>query len=197
MFSPSRLIRTEINTLLGLMLKAKIDWTLPASKTVQEYMDTTEQLLDELHHCLSGGLWLGLTKESFESGFNPFESGEVLREPIFYSGEAAYNFQYLDLAVRKYAADAPWLQVNRGFTIDQASCVAKAVEKVHAEHFYAIREHMRKQHPDEWTMLPFFAFTANEIPSCLLRRESHCPGSRIALRHGYSQAGNRARLGQQ
>lgn len=163
MFTPSRLIRTEINTLIGLMIKAEIDWTLPAPMTVQEYMDATEQLLEELHHCLSGEFWLGLTKEAVESGFNPFEQGEVLREPIFYSGEAAYIFQYLDLAVRKYTTDAPWLKANRGFTIDQASRVAKAVEEVHAEHFDAIRERMRKQHPDEWTMLPLFVFTADEI----------------------------------
>lgn len=163
MFSTSRLIRTEINTMLGLMIKAEIDWALPSPKTVQEYMDATELLLEELHHCLSGEFWSGLTKEAVDSGFNPFERGEVLREPIFYSGEAAYNFQYLDLAVRKYAADVSWLQANRGFTIDQASRVAKAVEEVHADHFDAIRERMRKQHPDEWTTLPLFAFTANEI----------------------------------
>jgi len=163
MFSPSRLIRTEINTLLGLMIKAEIDWSLPTPKVVQEYMDATEQLLEELHHCLSGEFWSGLTKEAVEGGFNPFERGAVLREPIFYGGEAAYNFQYLDLAVRKYAADAPWLEANRGFTIDQASRVAKAVEEVHADHFDAIRERMRKKHPDEWTMLPLFAFTTDEI----------------------------------
>lgn len=164
MFSPSRLIRTEINTLLGLMIKAEVDWTLPASKTVQEYIDASERLLEELHHCLSGEFFSGLTKEAVESGtFNPFARGDALREPIFYSGEAAYNFQYLHLAARKYAADAPWLQANRGFTIDLASRVAKAVEDVHAEHFDAIRERMRKQHPDEWTMLPLFAFAADEI----------------------------------
>ncbi|MHB1359396.1 MAG: SEC-C metal-binding domain-containing protein [Rhodocyclaceae bacterium] len=163
MFSPSRLIRTEINTLLGLMIKAEIDWTLPAPKTVQEYMDATEQLLEELHHCLSGEFWSGLTKEAVERGFNPFERGKVLREPIFYGGEAAYNFQYLDLAIRKHAGDVSWLQANRGFTIDQASRVAKAVEEVHADRFCAICERMRKQHPDNWTMIPLFTFTADEI----------------------------------
>ncbi|AZN37158.1 nuclease-related domain-containing protein [Iodobacter ciconiae] len=163
MFSPSRLIRTEINTLLGLMIKADIDWTLPAARIQQEYMDTSEKLLQELHHCLSGEFWSGLTKEAVEGGFNPFERGEVLREPIFYSGEAAYIFQYLDLATRKYAADSQWLQVNRGFTIDHATRVAKAVEGVHSDRFDTIRELMRKQHPDEWTMLPLFAFTADEI----------------------------------
>jgi SEC-C motif/Nuclease-related domain len=163
MFSPSRLIRTEINTLLGLMIKAEIDWSLPAPMVVQEYMDSSEQLLEELHHCLSGEFWSGLTKESVESGFNPFERGEVLREPIFYSGEAAYIFQYLDLAIDKYSADAQWLQEHRGFNINQASRVAKAVEEVHADHFDTLRERMLKQHPDEWTMLPLFAFTADEI----------------------------------
>lgn len=163
MFSPSRLIRTEINTLLGLMIKAEIDWSLPAPMAVQEYMDATEQLLEELHHCLSSEFWSGLTKETVESGFNPFVRGEVLREPIFYSGEAAYIFQYLDLAVQKYTVDAEWLHGNRGFTIDQASRVAKAIERAHADHFTALRESLRKQHPDEWTMLPLFAFTANEI----------------------------------
>lgn len=163
MFSPSRLIRTEIDTLLGLMIRAEIDWTLPAPKRVQEYMDATERLLEELHRCLSGEFWSGLTKETMENGFDPFGRGKVLREPIFYSGEAAYSFQYTSLAVRKYAADAPWLQANRGFTIDQASHVTKAVEDVHADRLDAIRERMRRQHPDEWTMLPFFAFTSDEI----------------------------------
>lgn len=163
MFSPSRLIRTEINTLLGLMIKAEINWSLPAPEIVQEYMDATEQLLEELHHCLSGEYWSGLTKEAVENGFNPFERGAVLREPMFYGGEAAYKFQYLDLAVRKYAADAPWFEENLGFTIGQASRVAKAIEEVQSDRFDTIRERMRKQHPDEWTMLPLFAFTADEI----------------------------------
>lgn len=82
---------------------------------------------------------------------------------MFYSGEGAYNFQYLDLAPRKYAADAPWLEVSRGFTIDQASLVAKAVAKVHVDNADAIRERMRKLPPDEWTTLPLFAFAVADV----------------------------------
>lgn len=164
MFSPSRLIRTEINTLLGLMIKAEIDWTLPAPKTLQEYVETSERLMEELHHCLSGEFFSGLTKEAIDSGtFNPFERGDVLREPIFYGGESAYSFQYLDLAARKYAADGPWLKANRGFTIDQASLVAKAIERFQADRVDETREHLRKLHPDEWTMLPLFAFKAEDV----------------------------------
>ncbi|MFJ4288773.1 SEC-C metal-binding domain-containing protein [Cupriavidus sp. NPDC089707] len=164
MYSPSRLIRTEINTLLGLMIKAEIDWTLPAPTTLQTYVDESERLLSELHDCLTGEFFSGLTPEALQSGtFDPFDRGAVLREPIFYSGEAAYNFQYLDLAARKYAPDAPWLLANRGFTMEQAARIAKAMEEVHADRMYAIREQLRRQHPDEWTMLPVFACAVGEV----------------------------------
>jgi len=150
MSSPSKLIRTEINTLLGLMIRSDIDWMLPAPKTVKDYIDVTERLLEELHHCLSGEVFADLTRKVAEDNtFDPFTRGEVLREPIFYSGESAYNFQYLDLAARRYAADAEWLLANRGFTIDQASRVAKAVEEVLSDRFNAAREYYRKQHPDD------------------------------------------------
>ena len=105
MLSPSRLIRTEINTLLGLMIKADIDWSVPPPKTMQDYIDSTERLLEELHHCLSGEFFTGLTKEAVESGsFNPFARGEVLREPIFYSGESEVPIEFRLPTGRSYAA---------------------------------------------------------------------------------------------
>ena len=163
MHSPSRLIRTEINTLLGLMIKAEIDWTLPAPKSLQGYIERTEELMEELHHCLSDELFSGLTKEALENGVNPFERGDALREPIFYSGESAYSFQYLDLSARKYAADGPWLQENRGFTINEASRVASAVAEVLADRFEETRQFLRTLPPEKWTMLPFFAFRADDV----------------------------------
>jgi len=152
-----------INTLLGLMIKVNIDWNLTTPYMLQEYIGVTQKLLEDLHQCLSGEFKSGLTKEAVESGFNPFERGKVLREPIFYSGEAAYNFQYLDLAVRKYAFDVSWLQKNHGFTIDDVSRVAKAVEDIRAQRFPEIYNHIQKQHPDKRTMLPFFTFTPDKI----------------------------------
>lgn len=164
MFAPSRLIRTEINTLIGLMVKADIDWALPSPQTLQEYIDATERLLEELHHGMSSAMFDGLTMEAIESGtFNPFTRGEALREPIFYGGESAYNFQYLDLAARKYAADTKWLEANCGFSIDNARAVAVAIERVQSDRFVEIREKMRALPPDEWTMLPYFAVTVAEV----------------------------------
>ena len=164
MFAPSRLIRTEITTLIGLMVKAPIDWNLPAPDTLQQYVNDTERLLEELHHGLSAKVFGELTREAIADGsFNPFDSGEAMREPIFYGGESAYIFQYYDLAARKYAADAPWLQAHRGFTIEEARAVAMAVEQVQAGYFIDIRQSLRNVHPKDWTMLPCFAFTAAEV----------------------------------
>lgn len=164
MFEPSRLIRTEINTLFGLMVKAELDWSLPSPLVLQEYLNASELLLEELHHALSGVWMQGLTSEAVASrSFNPFERAEALREPIFYGGESAYNFQYVELAARRYAADAAWLQEHRGYSIAEAAIVTRAVERVHAAKFITLREEMRKLHPDQWTMLPFFSVSVAEV----------------------------------
>ncbi len=164
MFDPSRLIRSEINTLMGLMVKAKIDWELPSPKDLQECSDRSYQLLEELHHSMSSEFFRDLTAETVADGkFDPFKRGEAMREPIFYSGESAYNFQYRALAARKYAADAAWLQKHRGFDMQTASAVAAGVEQVHANRFVQVRETMRTLHPDQWTMLPFFSITVEEV----------------------------------
>lgn len=164
MFSPSRLIRSEINTLLGLTVKADVEWTLPSPATLQQYIDDTERLLGELHQALSGKFLVGMTKESVESGtFDPFSRAEVLREPIFYSGESAYSFQYLNLAAQKYGADAEWLRLNKGFTIEQASRVARAIEQLHASQLDVERERMRRLPVAELTMIPLFAVSTAAV----------------------------------
>jgi hypothetical protein len=42
LFSPERLVRTEISTLLGLVIKTDIDYTLAAPTTTQRYITRTE-----------------------------------------------------------------------------------------------------------------------------------------------------------
>lgn len=157
------LIPTEINTLIGLMVKADIDWRLPTPPALQEYIDTTERLCQELHDSIARVMFDGLTVEAVASGCNPFRRGEVLREPIFYGSQSAYRFQYLDLAVRKYGADAEWLQKQRGFTIADARDVAQAIDRIFEKHVVEIRNRMRKLSPGEGTMLPFFAVTVAEV----------------------------------
>lgn len=165
MRNPERLSRTEISTLIGLTLKSPIDWALPPPHAQQRYVEDSDRLLGELHHALSAAFSLEDVIAGRERGeeVNPFDSGAVLREPIFYGAESAYNFQYLDLAAQRYAADAAWLENNVGFTIEQACAVAEAIDRVNAERFERLRDELIGLHPDQWTMLPAFSVTQAEI----------------------------------
>lgn len=157
-FNPDRLLRTEINTLLGLMLKAPIDWSVPTREVLGEHIQASDRLLQELHDALSGAFDLGETLQALECGetHNPFDSGEVLREPIFYAAESAYNFQYLDLAARRYAADADWLAANVGFTMEQACAVANAADQLLMHQFPDMVESLRDVPVEQWSLLHAF-----------------------------------------
>lgn len=76
LFSKSRLIRTETSTLIGLMLKNLIDYTLPPPAVLEKYIETTEALLEEIHQAMSASFWQDIDPTKIaEAGFNPFTSG--------------------------------------------------------------------------------------------------------------------------
>lgn len=164
LFSMEHLIRTERSILIGLMVQQPIDWALPDAKTTQHYIDETERLLKELHESMSGPTIEDLRK-ALESGTktNPFEKGSNLREPIFYGGESAYSFQFRDLSVPKYRADDPWLERHKGFTIQSARDVVHALVKLQNEKFTSIMASLANQCPEEWTFLPCFDFSTDEL----------------------------------
>lgn len=164
MFSKNRLIRTETSTLIGLLLKSDIDLGIPAPNVLQQYIDKTEALLEEIHGLMSAAFWGSLDpKKIADKDFNPFTSGAVLREPIFYGGESAYSFQYRDLSSKKYARDNDWLIANKGFSIQAARDVVHAIARMQDEKSMATLHAMRGVSPDQWTFLPGDIFTAKEI----------------------------------
>jgi hypothetical protein len=112
MLSPKRLVRTEISTLIGLMCKQKIDFSMPEPEDFKRLLEKTEYLLHEVH--LSMMQTSGVMENIFK-GLNPFKSGLVLREPIFYGGESAYHFQYRDFSSIKYCKDNAWFIQNKGY----------------------------------------------------------------------------------
>lgn len=161
--SHDRLLRTEIATLIGLMVQKPFDLLLPKPADMQAYIAGTDALLQELHralgpHLLWGDLCAGKAPEH-----NPFADAMAMREPIFYSGESAYNFQYRDLARLKYRMDDEWLEANKGFRIDEACQIADALGKIHSERQLDCARSLRKQPPDQWTMLPGFMFTTQDV----------------------------------
>lgn len=170
-----RLVRTEISTMIGLMVQAPIDTTLPAPEHFQEYIDRAQALLKELHWAMSAS-W----RDSFKvvdgavQMQEPIWAGPNLREPIFYSGESAYGFQYRALAIRKYAADNPWLLANKGFEIEDAVVVAQTLADVLSERQMTLSKTMVELPPHQWTMLPGSVFSVGDV-------EARCDIDRVRI----------------
>lgn len=127
-FESERLIRTEITTLLGLMVRQQIDLTLPDAGTIQEYVTSTDTLMRELHETMSAPVFASMIAEAqaptkiMASGS---VQGQMMRESIFYGGESAYSFQYREFFVEKHTPDDHWLRANMGFDCSQARSLAK------------------------------------------------------------------------
>jgi len=159
----SRLIRTELMTLIGLMVKSPIDYTLPCPDDLNEYVIRSDKLLGEMHRSLSSYAFSQDTWQvCAENGDNPFRLGQLLREPIFYGGESAYSFQYRDFAIEKYIQDDTWLKSHKGFSIAEAREVINAISHLQNQKLMACFTAMRDLHPGEWTVLPGLTFTAHE-----------------------------------
>lgn len=164
LFSKSRLIRTETSTLIGLMLKSPIDYRLPAPPILEKYIESTEALLEEIHHAMSASFWQEIDPAKVtEEAFNPFTTGAALREPIFYGGESAYSFQYRDFSPAKYANDDPWLIANKGFSIYDARKVVFAISRLQDEKSIGSMRAVHGTTQERWTFLPGNTFSVQEV----------------------------------
>ena len=163
LFSDSRLIRTEMTTLIGLMMRSHIDFTLPPQKVLSEYIEHSEKLLVELHQAMLNASRDDILESAMQQGSNPFTVGEVLREPIFYGGESAYTFQYRDLAPRKYRADTDWLLHNKNIDMEVARDVCRNIAVLLDERLMETLKSLENKPMPEWTLLPGFAFSCEEL----------------------------------
>lgn len=162
--SKNPLIRTEISMLIGLACKKEIDETLPTLETIQEYINKTESLLRELHLSMVPSLSEMLDLSKFDGTyFNLFKSGALLREPIFYSGESAYHFQYRDFSKEKYQKDNDWFIKNRGYSPAQAISVISSIQLLQNDKINEAIQSTIEKHSHEWSILPAYTFTAKEI----------------------------------
>lgn len=170
LFSRSRLIRTETTTLMGLMMRAPIDFTLPAPEVLSDYIEQTRTLLEELHHAIiASSEDLFLAARDGKEDFNPFTFGKLLREPIFYGSESAYPFQYRDLAPRKYRDDAAWLLRNRGIDLVVGREVSREIPELLNERLLETFDRLRGRPTANWTVLPGFTLTCDELANRLGR----------------------------
>jgi hypothetical protein len=162
--SRSGLIRAEISTLIGLLARQSIDYTLHEPAVIQGYLDQAQALLHELHRALSSLWFKGLDPETFKAeGPKLLSAGPALREPIFYGGDSAYSFQYREFTEKKYGNDRDWLLAHKGFGISTALVIANALRDVLVEQLIAIPKVLKTKPSREWTVLPAFCFSSGEV----------------------------------
>lgn len=164
LYSNEHLVRTEMNVLLGLLIKRDIDYSVPDASIFQGWSERAEALLAELHTAMTGDMFAHMMPGAEPAkGGNPFTSGSVLREAIFYGGESAYSFQYRDLLERKYGRDDAWLITHKGFSIRDGRAVVKAVGAILNDRPIENMKAMRELPMEQWTYLPGQMFRAAEV----------------------------------
>lgn len=163
LYSHSRLIRTEIFTLIGLMVQAEPDYMAPPPEDAISLATQAETLLDELHDRLTHPFTVQTdTSPALDSFLAWWGTGDAMREPIFYGGEAAFSFQNCAFASEKYAADDPWLVNHKGASIDEMIAVAMAIGEVQ----YAkatVAKRAGEPTPVSDNILPAFVFSVEDI----------------------------------
>ena len=125
-----RLNYQETSFLLGLMVKRPLKLTHPPSQErAQEQVRTTTALMKELHlsYGFSPERFTAEKPENFEDWAAEYvqshddwmSSGSGMIEPIFYGGGGGYDFQCLEMALRRYRDDSAWLEQFLGTSFEE------------------------------------------------------------------------------
>lgn len=133
LFAPERLIRSELSTVLGLMVQMPWQGPHPGADTARNMIAQTDTLMNQLHYSMPGSMAQWAIGKDGLPDMDAYGRGAALREPIFYGGESAYVFQYRDFSLPKYATDNAWLLANKGFEVADAHAVIQALARLQEE----------------------------------------------------------------
>lgn len=164
LFTSDRLIRTEVMTLLGLMVKKPLDLSPQPKVVINSYVDRTDKLMRELHDAISYPVLASMLKAIGDGVelLNPW-CGQGMREPIFYGAESAYAFQYRDFVPEKFGADDAWLIENKGFTSTEARTIAKTMCTLMDNKGTELLKSFTAGNDALWSWLPAFEFSLDEV----------------------------------
>jgi len=164
-YEPDHLIRSELDVLFGLLAKRPLNFTRPSPAQMQCLLDEANRLLTELHTSMlePGANAFRAHLANPEPEHDLLSSGLFLREAMFYGGESAYDFQYLDLSCLKFGNDKDWLERHKGFGPAVALEIAAAIVDIQNSRLSSIHSDFRKIHPDDWDFLNPLSFTSEEV----------------------------------
>ena len=134
----SRLNVKELTLTADLMVMGTLDIAyVPSEEELAVQAEKLDSLLEKIHQVAVEPMKEGTLKrsetldqmEADESDMNILRPhARELVEPFFYVGTGAYDFQYLDLARKKYVHDTNWLVTNVGLSVDQLTEVATKLQ---------------------------------------------------------------------
>ncbi len=159
----NRLIRTEIATLIGLMVKKEIKLPIPPPDIFDTYINQTQALLHELHQTMYPSIGQSTEEVSLKKRMDLFTMGTFLKEGIFYAGESAFPFQYRDLSLKKYEKDDSWFIEKKGFSFADAILVITAVINFQNEKLTQTLSELKDKDVNDWSVLDGYIFSANDI----------------------------------
>ena len=166
--------QAELSLLLGLVVKHHIRLDqVPTRELASEQSSRATSLLYELHVGVSKPALFDQKREpSDEQQLTEFlqeyenwmQSGQGVVEPIFYGGEGAYDFQYIDMASAKYAADDPWIKAHKGASIGEFIEVANDVKLLLRERIQLLNQDMTVKEECEALLLAM-TFGLDDLPT--------------------------------
>jgi hypothetical protein len=160
-YDRSKLSRTELSTLVGLVCKHGCIEKDLNIKELEMHVSQIYSLFEELHSTFYNPIDF---KELLENKVPPneiFSSGTLMREAIFYAGEGVYKHQYRDLSQTRYRADNAWLNDNKGFLIENAAEVITAIEQFQLDNINMLVSAANSLYFPSY--LPIFKFTAQDL----------------------------------
>lgn len=144
----ARLNKNEISLLIGFLIQKEISLEKPKHPlNLINLKKKTRKIMDELH---SSTMIPSINKfrpiiDNLKEGNNispskkDFFGGEdMFIEPIFYSGDGIYDFQYLEYLDKKYKYDEKWLNENTNFYFNEVIEIANRIKSLHKEKFQKV-----------------------------------------------------------
>jgi hypothetical protein len=163
----------EITFLAGLLVKSEISFSIPAEEDSAQWFEEIYRFFDELHKKhhehfikeLEKRIETGMRVEDPEADYRrTFGSGMMMTEPIFYGGSGAYDFQYLEFATEKYAADKSWIRQHVGIDVADMGRIARELKGLH-EYKYNSQPALKRGEFSKLctAALSIFCFEKNEL----------------------------------
>ena len=179
-YAAEHFTRTELSPLFGILVQGPIDYTRPRLSVLNHYLVETQSLLKQLHAAVIRASITPPSDLPPLTGPNSTTNIALLREAMFYTGDSAYHFQYLDFAIRRYAQDDNWFLQSIGASVADIATVLQAIVKIQERKFRTTS--LRSGYITPPALLDVFKLTTDEVIA-----ESRVDSNRVrAILHRFS-----------